>query len=579
MSKVKKILLALLVFAAAGCDLTGSPTTLPAPSAIEPLPTATRPAPTLIPASATPLPATATVRPSPTLVVRPDWWEEAVFYEIFVRSFYDSNGDGIGDLNGVLEKLDYLNDGNPDTTSDLGVSAIWLMPIFPSPSTHGYDVTDFYSVNPQYGTLEDLRRLVQEAHRRGLHIILDLPLNHTSNQHPWFIQSQDVRSTYRGWYSWEEADPGWKGPWNQQVWYPLNGGFYYAFFWEGMPDLNYRNPFVTEEMEKITRFWLADAGIDGFRLDAIGSLIEEGQATIETQASHDWFARYFRFYKAINPEAMTIGEIWREDAVVVPWVANRQVDLAFEFDLSFALLGSLNDGNSSRLLEVLRSGTSQFPTGQYGTFLTNHDMARVMTQLGGNPEKAKAAASLYFSLPGVPFVYYGEEIGMVGEAPDEMGRRPMQWTGEQYAGFSDGLSWILPDASYPGYNVSVETGEPESLLSHYRRLISLRNSHPALRTGQLSLFSTSDPGVFACLRSTPDESVLVLVNLTHASLRGVQISLRSSRLTEGVYTPTPLLGNPPLAVLTVLQNGRIQDYAPVTEIPPYGTILLWVQPR
>jgi alpha-amylase len=550
------------------------------------LPTETltsRPSPTVTPvptvtASLTPVPPTATSIPSPTPNQAFPWWNEAIFYQIQVRSFYDSNGDGNGDFNGLIEKLDYLNDGDPSTTADLGITGIWLMPIHPSPSKHGYDVTDYYAVNPQYGTMDDFRRLVDEAHRRGIHIIIDLVINHTSRKHPWFVQSQDAQSPYRDWYVWAEVDPGWKGPWNQQVWYPLNGGYYYAFFWEGMPDLNYTNPAVTEEMEKVTQFWLEDVGVDGFRLDAIGSLIEQGSVTVETKASHDWFANYYKFYKEIKPEAMTIGEVWREDAVVIPWVANKQVDLAFEFDLSAAMLASLNEGNSSRMLETLRSGTSQFPKGQYGTFLANHDMRRVMTQLGGDPQKAKAAASLYFALPGVPFVYYGEEIGLRNEPPGKIDPRPMQWTGGRYAGFSDVAPWIMPDVD-PAFNVSAEAGDPNSLLTHYRRLISLRNNHPALRTGELFLLSTVNPGLFACLRTTADESVLVIVNLTGAPVRDDQLSLSASALPQGAYAPVSLLDNTPLARLTVLNGGRISNYAPVAEIPPYATMMLSLQSK
>ena len=187
---------------------------------------ATRSVPTIAPASATPIPPTATTIPSTaTAIPSPTqtqvnasfpWWNDAVFYELSVRSFYDSNGDGIGDFNGLIEKLDYLNDGDPNTTTDLGITGIWLLPIHPSPSTHGYDVTDYYAVNPQYGTMDDFRRLVDEAHRRGIRVIIDLVINHTSNQHPWFIQSQDPKSPYRDWYIWADVDPGWKGPWNNR---------------------------------------------------------------------------------------------------------------------------------------------------------------------------------------------------------------------------------------------------------------------------------------------------------------------------------------------------------------------------
>ena len=564
---MKNMFAVLFVLTMAACTFTGN-------DATPPVSTATLPVPATVTASATPIPPTATAVPSPTPTLAAashPWWNDAVFYEIDLRSFYDSNGDGIGDFNGLIEKLDYLNDGDPNTNTDLGVTGIWLKPIHPSPSTHGYDVTDYYAVNPQYGSMDDFRRLVQEAHRRGIRVIIDLVINHTSNQHPWFIQSQDAQSPYRDWYLWADVDPGWKGPWNNQVWYPLNGGYYYAFFWEGMPDLNYTNPAVTTEMENVTQFWLADVGIDGFRLDAIGSLIEEGFVTIETKASHDWFASYFKFYKENKPEAMTIGEVWREDAVVVPWVADKQVDLAFEFDLSAAMLASINEGNSTRILETLQSGTSQFPEGQYGTFLTNHDMKRVMDQLGGNPEKAKAAASLYFSLPGVPFVYYGEEIGMFDEV---LRRLPMQWSAGQYAGFADVTPWIMPNDNYTTFNVSTETADPGSMLSHYRRLISLRNSHPALRTGDLSLLYAVNQGLFACLRTTPDEAVLVLVNLTGSPIRDHQLSLASSALPQGEYAPVSLLDDTPLAALTVLDKGRILKYVPVSEIPPYATIMM-----
>jgi alpha-amylase len=544
-------------------------------------PVATRSGTTIVPASPThitptdtSIPSTATAIPSPTQTqvnVNFPWWNNAVFYELSVPSFYDSNHDGIGDFNGLIEKLDYLNDGDPNTTTDLGITGIWLLPIHPSPSFHGYDVMDYYAINPDYGTMDDFRRLVDEMHRGGIRVIIDLAVNHTSSQHPWFIQSQDPQSPYRNWYVWADADPGWKGPWNQQVWYPLNNAYYYAFFWEGMPDLNYSNPDVTAEMENITRFWLNDVGIDGFRLDAIGSLIEEGSVTIETKSSHDWFANYYKFYKGIAPDAMTIGEVWREDAVVVPWVADHEVDLAFDFDLSAAMLASVIDENSSRILDTLRSGTSQFPEGQYGTFLTNHDMMRVVYQLGGNPEEAKVAASLYLVLPGVPFIYYGEEIGMASKKID---RLPMQWSASQYAGFSDVIPTMMPDNQYATVNVSAQASDPNSLLSHYRTLISLRNSHPALRTGELYLLSTLDQGLFACLRTTSDESILVVLNLTGSPIQDYQLSLDASTLPQGEYSAISLMGVTDLAPLKVFDNGVLRDYVPLREIPPYATIML-----
>jgi len=202
------------------------------------------------------LPAVSTeVSPAPTADGNP-WWNDAVFYEIFVRSFNDSNGDGIGDFNGITEKLDYLNDGDPNTTADLGVTGIWLMPIFPSPSYHGYDVTDFYGVNPQYGTMEDFKKLLAEAHKRGIRIIIDMALNHTSDQHPWFKEAKkDVNSKYRDWYIWSETDPNYKGPWNERVWHPSTTGFYYGIFEAFMPDLNYNNP----KTPKLRKKWIRSA--------------------------------------------------------------------------------------------------------------------------------------------------------------------------------------------------------------------------------------------------------------------------------------------------------------------------------
>jgi glycosidase/maltose-binding protein MalE len=507
------------------------------------------------------------------------WWDDTVFYLIYLRSYYDSNHDGIGDINGLIEKLDYLNDGNPSTSTDLGITGIWLMPIHPSPTVHGYDVADFYGVNPQYGSLEDFRRLVTETHRRGIRLIIDLELHNTSREHPFFVQSQDPLSPYRNWYIWEDNDPGTPGPWGQQVWFPLNGNYYYALFWEGSPTVNNDNPAVIPEMKNVIKFWLTDVGIDGFRLDSIGSLMGKNTLTLNSQSAHDWMANYYQYYKGIKPEAMTVAEVWAADSVAVPWVANHEVDLAFEFDLSSAMLASINAGNSTQLLDTLSTGTSLFPAGQYGTFLTNHDMARVMTQLGGDPQKAKAAASLYFALPGVPFVYYGEEVGQFGEIAGGAGRLPMQWSGGLHAGFSDVTPWILPGANYATYNVAAESGDPVSLLWHYRAWISLRNAHPALRTGKLFLPSSTDQGLFACLRTKTGEAVLILVNLTAAPIQSAHLSLASSDLTPGEYVPVSLMGASALATLTVTSGGQISNYVPLAQIPAYTTLVVRLAPK
>ncbi|HSF44229.1 MAG TPA: alpha-amylase family glycosyl hydrolase, partial [Thermoanaerobaculia bacterium] len=221
----------------------------------------------LLVASAGALPAASPPAASPA---SPSWARGAVFYEVFVRSFADSNGDGIGDLQGLISKLDYLNDGNPRTSQDLGVDALWLMPVFQSPSYHGYDVVDYETIESDYGTNADFERLLAEAHRRGIRIIVDFVMNHSSSQNPWFVDSaSSPASPRRDWYVWRADDPGWTQPWggNNRVWHPKNGAYYYGVFWGGMPDLNFSTPAVRREMERLAAFWIS-RGVDGFRLDA-----------------------------------------------------------------------------------------------------------------------------------------------------------------------------------------------------------------------------------------------------------------------------------------------------------------------
>ena len=267
--------------------------------------------------------ATITPPPSPTLTSTPvqnpppaptSWWNGAVFYEVFVRSFADSSSgplanDGIGDLQGLVEKLDYLNDGDPSTTDDLGVTGLWLMPVMSSPSYHGYDITDYYTVNQEYGTNDDFKRLVIEAHQRGIKVIIDLVLNHTSSEHPWFIEARDnPGSDRRNWYIWSQDKPNYLGPWGEEVWHPSPSGYYYGIFWSGMPDLNLKNPQVTAEMENVARFWLEDAGVDGFRLDGARHLIEEGSIQENTPETHAWWKNFRTVYKGSNPQALAVGD-------------------------------------------------------------------------------------------------------------------------------------------------------------------------------------------------------------------------------------------------------------------------------
>ncbi len=506
------------------------------------------------------------------------WWNDTVFYEIFVRSFYDSNGDGIGDFNGLTAKLDYLNDGDPETTTDLGITGLWLMPIFPSPSYHGYDVTDYFAVNPQYGTMDDFTRLLDEAHQRGIRVIIDLVLNHTSDQHAWFIQAKnDSNSPYRDWYIWSATDPNYAGPWGERVWHSSPTGYYYGIFESFMPDLNYNNPEVTKQMDEVVRYWLHDIGVDGFRLDAAKHLIEDGSRQANTSATHQWFENFRPAYKAVNPQAMTVGEFFGDSLqTIASYTQGDQLDLAFNFELASALVSSARDADAHPAINFLKYSDKLLPPLQYAAFLTNHDQNRVMNELGNNVQKAKVAASLLLTSPGVPFIYYGEEIGMLGTKPDENIRRPMQWSAEENAGFTVGHPWRTPDSNYTAFNVAGETNDPESLLSHYRALISLRNTRPALQVGNLNLVSTANPAVFASLRLSQGEAILIVINLGAEPASEYSLSLDNSQLATGHYLALPLIGQVPVAELEVNANGGIVDYRPM-ELPPYGTLILQLQ--
>lgn len=406
------------------------------------------------PVAPTPTPAelvTPTPAPIPTLpptgAAGFPWWNETIFYEIFVRSFYDSNGDGIGDLNGLIAKLDYLNDGNPQTHADLGITGLWLMPIHPSPSYHGYDVTDYYTVNPDYGTADDFRRLMEEAHKRGIRVISDFVMNHTSNKHPWFVQAQDPQSPYHDWYRWSESDPGGTGPWGQQVWYQTpSGDYYYAVFAKDKPDLNYANPAVREEMKNVARFWLEEMGVDGFRVDGARYLVEEEigskKVLADSEGNHAWYREFRTFYKGVNPNAITVGEIWTTNDTVAPYLQGDEFDLAFNFDLASAIVTSARNGEADAARISQAISLKLLPQNATATFLTNHDQNRLFSELGGDVDKAKRAATLLLTSAGTPFLYYGEEIGLAGEKPDEDLRLPMHWSDSANAGFSTGARGV-----------------------------------------------------------------------------------------------------------------------------------------
>jgi alpha-amylase len=473
----------------------------------------------------------------------PDWTRGAVCYEIFVRSFFDSDGDGIGDFNGLTQKLDYVNDGNQTTQRDLGARCIWLMPVMPSPSYHGYDATDYYRVNPQLGTNADFKRMVAEAHKRGIRVLIDMVLNHASNEHPYFKDAAlNPSSPYRSWFRFSSPKPEQKGIWgdNHVVWHksPVRDEYYYGIFWSGMPDLNYETPAVREEARKVATFWLKEMGVDGFRLDAIPYLVEEGGKLSGTPGTHAFLREYGAHIRRIAPQSYTVGEVWDSVGAMEPYYPN-ELDSHFAFELSEALLEAVRTGSSKKMFTGYLRLQRQFPAERWSPFLRNHDQTRTMTALGGSMAKVKLATTLLLTLPGVPFLYYGEEIGMTGDKPDPRLRTPMHWTRTKAAGFTTGVPWepLQPDSMIA--NVEVAESDPQSLLNLTRQLIHRRAGNSALASGELVPLTTSHDAVAAYVRRDRSHIVLVIANLGAAALTGVTISSQDRELARLLRAFTP----------------------------------------
>lgn len=439
------------------------------------------------------------------------WWNDAVFYEIFVRSFADSDGDGIGDLQGLISKLDYLNDGNPDTTTDLGITGIWLMPVCQSPSYHGYDVTDYKQIEEDYGTTKDFQELMDACHQRGIKVIVDFVMNHCSSQHPWFQKAKQGDAYFKRWFRWKHNKPSYLGPWNQPVWHEADGEYYFGLFWGGMPDLNYENKAVRKEMKDLAKYWLTKMKVDGFRCDAVKHIYEDGAQMANVPETFAWWRDFHEFYKSINPQAVAVGEAWDSSDIVVKYLDNR-FDFCFEFDLANTIISAVNNSDADLLKYKLDEIGEIYPYLQYGTFLTNHDQNRVMNQLAFNLEKAKFAAEILLTLPGIPFIYYGEEIGMTGHKPDPDIRTPMQWNASEFAGFSSVEPWHRVNDNFSEFNVQNEQKDENSLWQVYQNMIMLRNDHPALRRGTTQILNCDRDDVLALLRIYEDDAVLLVYN-------------------------------------------------------------------
>ncbi len=488
----------------------------------------------------------------------PLWYQTAIFYEVYIRAFADSRGDGHGDLPGLIGKLDYL--------ADLGVDCLWLLPMYPSPlADDGYDIADYYGIHPDYGTLDDFRRLITEAHRRGLRVITDLVLNHTSDQHPWFQEARRSKdSPKRDYYVWSDTDQKYRDAriifldTEESNWAydDTAGAYYWHRFYRHQPDLNYDNPAVQAEMLHVVRFWL-DMGLDGFRADAVPYLFErEGTNCENLPETHAFLKRLRAFVDEHYPGRILLAESnqWPRD--LRPYFGDGdEFHAAFHFPLMPRIYEALATGDGSAIIEIMHDTPDIPDTCQWCVFLRNHDeltlemvtpeerellwnvyapeprmrlnlgiRRRLAPLLGNDRRKIELAHAIMFTLPGAPTLYYGDEIGMGDNIwlPDRGGvRTPMQWSAGTNAGFSSAPPErlylpVIGDEAFGCRSVNVESQRsgPASLYHALRRMIRLRKAHSHLATAPCTFLETGNPAILAYARPSADETVLVVNNLS-----------------------------------------------------------------
>ena len=444
----------------------------------------------------------------------PDWHRRATFAEIYVRGYQDSNGDGIGDLNGVTSRLDHLQ--------QLGIGGIWLMPIFRSQDKdHGYAVENYREIEPDYGTMADFERLLAEAHKRGIGVIVDYVINHAASSHPAFEDAYDSRrSKYTDWFIWSDDKPkGWN-TFSGEPWREGNQRWYYAVFDPQMPDFNLRNPEVVDFHLNNLRHWL-NIGVDGFRFDAVGVLIENRAIAWENQPENHVLMKRVQDLLAEYGNRYMVCEAPSDPA---PFAAADSCGSSFAFGLHKNIVGNIKIGRvRDDLLVFLR----RQPVHRMGTLIANHDYfagARLWKQFGGDTPAYRLAAATLLTLPGRPFLYYGEEIGLGHSEPvkqdDHAIRGPMAWSGEANGGFTPAAAPYRPLVeNWRTHNVAAQEKDPKSLLAWYRGLIALRNAEPALSVGTMNVLSVRDEPVLAFEREHEGAKMLVLLNYAYRDVR------------------------------------------------------------
>lgn len=524
------------------------------------------------------------------------WWKEAIIYQIYPRSFKDSDGDGVGDLKGILSKLDYIR--------SLGVTAIWLNPIYTSPNDdNGYDVSDYRSIMKDFGTMEDFDALLKGLHERGIKLVMDLVVNHSSDEHKWFTQSRSSRTnSYRDYYHWWNAERG-KPPYRyslfdvaRDAWKydSLTNAYYLHYFSRKQPDLNWENPKLRSEVYDIMKFW-ADKGIDGFRLDAFGFAAKDTTWPQLPKGFEQNFMRYYsmqgnlhEYLKEMNKEVFSRYDVMSvaegagntfEDAHNLVDADRKELNMAYAFD---AVDLAKPEGYSLlKLKEIFSRWDSAFAEkGWLSIFLANHDQARAVSRFGNDSPafrelSSKMLSTFLLTMRGTPYIYYGDELGMSNPGFDkpsdyrdkqffseyayeksrgsdtaaflkrqafahrDNGRTPLQWNASANAGFTTGTPWIKLNPNYKTVNAEVQEKDPNSVLNYFRKLTALRKSNPALVYGKYTLLDAANPNVYAYTRELGGKKFLVLLNFTKdvATVKTGIDTNKSSRFLSNYATP------------------------------------------